>query len=186
MGHREYSKIRFEPIFSQAIKKRLLCVYCRILLYTCTKTKLIIMKSNPITFRADEEITAMLNTLDDRPTTATLKVLGLFTAIHKETIRELKGRFSRKEILALIDSYKRSSPQIEMMATNYVLVGHTKDSERDFKCMSSNNANLNVLIEKLKLLTSAQSAILQLELWAFSNRNKTDISDPEKFIDRFT
>ena len=143
------------------------------------------MKSNPITFRADEGITAMLNTMHDRPATATLNVLGLFTAIHKETIRELKGRFSRKEIMALIDSYKRSSPRLEMMATNYVMVGHTKDSEHDFKCTSSNNANLNVLIEKLKLLTSAQSAILQLELWAFWNRNEDEIPDLEKFISRF-
>jgi len=143
------------------------------------------MKSNPITYRADEGITAMLNTFHDRPTTATLSALGHFAAIHKETIRELKGRFSRKEIMALIDSYKRSSPQLEMMATNYVLVGHTRDAERDFKCTSSNNANLNVLIEKLKLLTSAQSAILQLELWAFWNRKADETPDQEKFIARF-
>lgn len=142
------------------------------------------MKSDPITFRADEEMTSMLNTMDARPTAATISVLELFTAIRKETIRELKGRFSRKEIMALADSFKNSTPRLQMMATNYVLVGHTRDAERDFKCTSSNNANLNVLIEKLKLLSSAQGAILQLELWAFWNRNEDEIPDLEKFIAR--
>ena len=143
------------------------------------------MKSNPITFRVDVEIMLMLNTMSDRPTTATLSVLELFTAIRKETVRELKGRFSRKEIMALIDSYKASAPRLQNMATNYVLVGHTKDAERDFKCTSSNNANLNVLIEKLKMLSSGQAAILQLELWAFWNRNEDETPDLEKFIARF-
>ena len=142
------------------------------------------MKSDPITFRADEEMTSMLNTMDARPTAATISVLELFTAIRKETIRELKGRFSRKEIMALVDSFKSSTPRLSMMATNYVLVGHTRDAERDFKCTSSNNANLNVLIEKLKMLSSAQGAILQLELWAFWNRNEDEIPDLEKFIAR--
>ncbi|MEI7522730.1 MAG: hypothetical protein WCJ95_00295 [Mariniphaga sp.] len=142
------------------------------------------MKSDPITFRADEEMTLMLNTMDARPTAATISVLELFTAIRKETIRELRGRFSRKEIMALADSFKNSTPRLQMMATNYVLVGHTRDAERDFKCTSSNNANLNVLIEKLKLLSSAQGAILQLELWAFWNRNEDEIPDLEKFIAR--
>ncbi len=143
------------------------------------------MKSDPITFRADEEVTTMLKTMHARPTLATLSVLELFTAIRKETIRELKGRFSRKEIMALTDSFKRSTPRLQMMATNYVLEGHTRDAERDFKSTSSNNANLNVLIEKLKLLTSAQAAILQLELWAFWNRNEDEVPDLEKFIARF-
>ena len=142
------------------------------------------MKSDPITFRADEEMTLMLNTMDARPNAATISVLELFTAIRKETIRELRGRFSRKEIMALADSFKNSTPRLQMMATNYVLVGHTRDAERDFKCTSSNNANLNVLIEKLKLLSSAQGAILQLELWAFWNRNEDEIPDLEKFIAR--
>ena len=122
--------------------------------------------------------------MDARPTAATISVLELFTAIRKETIRELRGRFSRKEIMALADSFKNSTPRLQMMATNYVLVGHTRDAERDFKCTSSNNANLNVLIEKLKLLSSAQGAILQLELWAFWNRNEDEIPDLEKFIAR--
>lgn len=143
------------------------------------------MKSNPITFRADEEMTLMLDTMSSRPTLATLSVLELFTAIRKETIRELKGRFSRKEIMALVDSYKISTPRLQMMATNYVLVGHTKDAERDFKCTSSNNANLNVLIEKQKMLTAGQAAILQLELWAYWNRNEDEVPDLEKFITRF-
>jgi hypothetical protein len=143
------------------------------------------MKSNPITFRADEEMTQMLNLMHMRPTTAVLSVLELFTAIRKETNRELKGRFSRREIMALADSYKKSTPRLQMMATNYVLEGHTKDAERDFKCTSSNNANLNVLIEKLKLLTAAQAAILQLELWAYWNRNEDEVPDLEKFIARF-
>lgn len=143
------------------------------------------MKSNPITFRADEEMTVMLETMHSRPTTATISVLELFTAIRRETIRELKGRFSRKEVMSLIDSYKRSTPGLKSMATNYVLVGHTKDAERDFKCTSSNNANLNVLIEKLKMLSAAQGAILQLELWTFWNRNEDEIPDLEKFISRF-
>ena len=143
------------------------------------------MKSDPITFRADEEMTAMLDTMHSRPTTAALSVLELFTAIRKETIRELKGRFSRKEIMALVDSFKRSTPNLKMMATNYVVEGHTRDAERDFKCTSSNNANLNVLIEKLKGLTAAQAAILQLELWAYWNRNEDEVPDLEKFIARF-
>ena len=143
------------------------------------------MKSNPITFRADEEMTMMLNTMHARPTSATVSVLELFTAIRKETIRELKGRFSRKELMALVDSFKRSTPVLRMMATNYVLEGHTRDAERDFKCTSSNNANLNVLIEKLKMLTSAQAAILQLELWAYWNRNEDEVPDLERFIARF-
>ena len=143
------------------------------------------MKSNPITFRADEEMTVMLDTMHARPTSATLSVLELFTAIRKETIRELKGRFSRKEIMSLIDSFKSSTPNLKSMATNYVLVGHTRDAERDYKCTSSNNANLNVIIEKLKLLTAAQAAILQLELWAYWNRNEDENPDLEKFIARF-
>ncbi len=143
------------------------------------------MKSEPITIRANEEMTLMLKSMHARPTTATLSVLELFTVIRKETIRELKGRFSRKEIMSLLDSYKRSTPDLHLLATNYIFVGHMRDAEIDHKCTSSNNANLNVLIEKIKMLNSAQVAILQQELWSYWNIYDTEVPDLEKFISRF-
>jgi citrate lyase beta subunit len=138
-----------------------------------------------ITIRTDAEVTGMLSEINVRQTTAAQTALEVFTWLRKATLHELKGKFTREEIIALIDSFNGLMPTWRIMCNTQVLVAHTEDAEKYQQSLSMHGATTD-LIYKLAILTSAQATILQLELWAFWNRDDENASpNIEEFIARF-
>lgn len=138
------------------------------------------MKS--ITIRADGELEKMLSEINIKPTPAAQTVQDVFLWMRRATLHELKGRFTREEIISLADSFNGLIPTWQIMCNPQTLVMHTEDAEKYQSSASSHGADPDALIEKLKLLTSAQATILQLELWAFWNRDENTDPDLETLI----
>lgn len=135
-----------------------------------------------ITIRADSELEKMLSEINIKPTPAAQAVQDVFLWMRRATLHELKGRFIREEIIALADSFNGLIPTWQIMCNPQTLVMHTEDAEKYQYSASSNGADIERLTEKLQALTCAQATILQLELWAFWNRDENTDPDIEVLI----
>jgi len=135
-----------------------------------------------VSSRLSGEIMTQLEEIDSRPTISAQAAIEVFVYLRRSTLHELRGRFSREEIIAMADSFKGLIPTWQIMCNTSVLVAHTEDAEKYKSLASSNGADPLVLIEKIKQLTSAQASILQLELWAFWNRDDATPPDLELLI----
>lgn len=139
-----------------------------------------------ITIRADEETLGNLSEINVKQTTAAQTAIEVFAWLRKATLHELKGMFSREELIALLDSFNGLIPTWRFMCNTQVLVAHTEDAEKYQRSMSMHGANSDVLLQKLAKLTSAQATILQLELVSFWNRDDEVSPDIESFVTRFS
>ena len=69
-----------------------------------------------ISVRIDSsEIESMLAEINRKPATAAETVLELFTAMHRSTILEIRGMFTRNEIIALAFYAKTKKPVLQIM-----------------------------------------------------------------------
>ena len=137
-----------------------------------------------VAMRLEADTLAMLSEIEARPTSAAQIILEVFMWLKRATHHELKGRFTREEILALAESHKSIAPAWQIMCNTSVLVAHTEDAERYQYTISSHGANPKTLLEKLRQLTTAQATILQLELWAFWYRPEKK-PDLQLLVDSF-
>lgn len=137
-----------------------------------------------ITIRVDDRIQAVLNEISEKPVTATQEALEIFMILRRTTINELKYVFTKEEIIALLDSFNGLIPTWDYVASADTLAWHMSEAEKYAGAATRQGANPDKLIEKLKGLTSAQSTILQLELWAFWNRSD-EPANLDDFVARF-
>ena len=121
------------------------------------------------TVRFDDQSLRMLTEIDQKPTTAAQTVIEVFGYLRRATLGELKGMFTREEIIALSDSFNGLMPTWQIMCNTAVFVAHTADAEKFQYSISSHGADPAVLLEKLSKLSAAQATILQLELVVFWN-----------------
>jgi nitrate/nitrite-specific signal transduction histidine kinase len=127
-----------------------------------------------VTIRIDAENESMLNEISTKPTTATQEIIEVFTWLRKQTIHELKGMFTREEIIGLADSFNGLMPTWRIMCNPSALLFHTEDAEKYQSSISMHGGNIETLVKKIEKLSSAQATILQLELWAFWNRDENN------------
>ena len=132
--------------------------------------------------RLEDELFSMLSEISAKPTTAVQTSVEVLLWLRRATIHELKGRFTRAEIITLANNFKGLVPAWKILCNPLVLIMQTEDAEKYQNSASSNGANLAELIDKLKLLTAARVAILQLELWAFWNHDESTEPDLEVLI----
>ena len=135
-----------------------------------------------VSSRLSGDVMTQLEEIDSRPSISTQTAIEVFVYLRRSTLHELRGRFSKEEIIALADSFKELTPTWQIMCNTDVLVAHTEDAEKYRHSATSHGADPLALIEKIKQLTSAQASILQLELWAFWNRNDATPPDLELLI----
>jgi hypothetical protein len=121
------------------------------------------------TVRFDDQTLRMLVEIDAKPTTAAQTVTEIFGYLRRATLAELKGIFTRDEIIALADSFNGLMPTWQIMCNASVFAAHTEDAELYQMSASSHGADPVALIDKIRRLTSAQATILQLELVIFWN-----------------
>jgi hypothetical protein len=130
-----------------------------------------------LSIRLEDTIAKMVSEIDKRPSTAIQEVVEVFVYLRKATLRELKGLFTKEEIIALADSFNGLIPTWGIMCNAGVLLAHTEDAEQFQYSASSNSADPAKLFAKIKNLTSAQAAILQLELIMFWREESPDLND---------
>jgi hypothetical protein len=122
-----------------------------------------------ITIRLEDQLLSQLAEVDYRPTTAGQIVVELFATIRRTTLIELKGKFSREEIIVLADITNGTMPTWRYLASREMLVAEVEDLRHFENVCDIYGVNFNAMIEKIKGLTAAQVAILQLELYRFWN-----------------
>jgi hypothetical protein len=121
------------------------------------------------TIRYSENIGQMLAEIDEKSTTAAQNVLELFGYLRRATLSEMKGKFTREEIIAMADAYNGTIPTWQYLANPGMFVAHMEDAEKFDGTCTRQKADPDKLIDKIGSLTSAQVAILQLELARFWN-----------------
>jgi hypothetical protein len=126
-----------------------------------------IMKSRLITVRADDNVAEMLESIESRPGSAAFVALEVFTFLRRATLHELKGRFTREEIGVLAECFSHATPAWSVMCNTSVLVSFIEDTERYNHASTRYAAKMPELLDKIRLLNTAQATILQLQLWSF-------------------
>lgn len=131
------------------------------------------------TIRYDDQTAGMLSEIDSKAATAVQSIIEMFLFMRRATLKEIKGKFTTEEITALVDSLNGLLPTWQLMVNPSVLIAHMQDAEEMEGSIRRHNADPEKLIEKLKLLTSAQATIMQFEIINFWNDPSRDL---EKFI----
>jgi hypothetical protein len=122
-----------------------------------------------ITIRLEDNLLKMLSEVDYKPTTAAQNIIELFTYLRRATLIELKGILTEQEITVLADIYNGVMPVWRYLSSKEMLIAEVEDGEHLEEVCSRHGVDFNILIEKIKGLTSAQVAILQMELYRFWN-----------------
>lgn len=118
------------------------------------------------------EIESMLGEINSKPATAAQTVLELFTSIRQSTVLEIRGLFSKNEITALAFYTKPKKPAWQSMGRPLFYANEIEETEKYKSSISTYGVDPNVLINKIKVMTSAQVAILQLEIFTFWEREQ--------------
>lgn len=140
------------------------------------------------TIRFDEIVERSILAMSEKPTTAMQTIAEVFHYSRLGTLAEIRGRFTREEIIALADSFNGLLPTWSIMCNPKVFAAHTEDAEIYQASASMHNADIKTLVAKLEALTVFQSTILQLELLRFWNTDGpegygTPQPDLEKLIE---
>lgn len=122
-----------------------------------------------VTIRIEDQIAEMLSEVDFKPTTAAQVVVEVFVYLRRTTLLELKKTFTEKEITILADIYNGVMPTWRYLSSKEMLIAEVEDGEHFENVCTRHGADFKRLIGKIKKLTSAQVAILQLELYRFWN-----------------
>jgi len=135
-----------------------------------------------VSIRLENELVTMLSEISQRPTTAAQTSIEVLLYLRRATIYELKGLFSREEIIALVHIYNGLVPVWKTMCNPSVLIVQIEDAEKYKNSTTSYGANPSELIDKIRTLTAAQAAILQLELWIFWNNDEGKGPNIERLV----
>lgn len=131
------------------------------------------MKDYTTTVRYDESVRRALNDIDEKPTTAAQFVLQIFPGLRRGVLQELKGMFTREEIIAMADAWNGTMPTWNYLSIPKMFLIHMEDAENYEAAISKHGAKPAEMLEKIGRLNAAQCAILQLELYIFWNNGHT-------------
>jgi hypothetical protein len=140
---------------------------------TNVKKKVIGIRSSSTTISLMEKIAQMYGDKD----TAHSTVISGYLTIRECTLREIKGVFTRAELVALISAQNMVMLIPEMQADTVVMISNLEDYETYQNGISEAGADPKRLIEKISRMTASQVYFLQ-ECIAF-----TELSNSiEQFI----
>lgn len=144
-----------------------------------------------ITIRIKDQMASQLAEIDYRPTTAGQIAIELFNSIRRATIIELKGIFSREEIIVMTDCFNTLIPTWRYLTNQEIFLAEIIDGQHFDGVCDRHNADFDALTRKIRALSSAQVAVLHLELYRFWNVEGdkgygAPSPDMEKLIDFLT
>lgn len=115
------------------------------------------------------------------------KSVSGFTALQTATLAELKGMFTREEIISMTDSLNGSMHEDRYMANKKMMLYGLEDAELLDKRFTSHDASFEDFRVKFKSLTSAQCYFLIEEIrrfWDDKAAYGAPTPDLEKLIEK--
>ena len=100
--------------------------------------------------------------------------------LQAHTLRELKGKFTREELIAITDAQNGTMLQPQFQASPSAFRAHLEDFEALESGFSRHGANAEAALAKVRTLTAAQVYYLQQAIDDFWN--KTNGTDLEAFV----
>ena len=136
-----------------------------------------------VTTRIDEAIIKQLEEIYQKPGTGASVAAEAYVFIRRHTLRELKGMFSREELMGIISNLNGTMQQPEFQANPVMFAAHLEDGELYELLGKQYSFDFEILMQKVKMLTSAQVFFLQEEIRLFWDNEGRDL---EKFIKDLT
>lgn len=110
-----------------------------------------------------------------------------FLAIRNHTLLEIKGFFTREELVALTDSLNGTLLEENFKPNKSMAIAHLEDFEQFENGISRHGADPDQLLAKIGNLTSAQIYFLQEEILRFWNvDNLSGERSFDEFVKNFT
>ena len=144
------------------------------------------MKDKTVTITVTQKLADEFSALYKNHTAGMRLSAETFMQLRTSTMYELKGKFTKPEIIALTDNLNGTMMQVEYATNGNMLIAHIEDGEKYEGVCSKHGANLNDLSAKIASLTSAQVLFLQDEINRFWNEPKaygSPTPDLDKFIE---
>lgn len=137
-----------------------------------------------ISLRVDEDdLKKVLDIdIDKRQSSAIQAVMSIYNSIRRATRNELNGIFTRQELITLLDATNGTMPVWQYIANREMFIFHIEDAEKYQNSASMHGTDLPELCKKLERLTTAQVAVLQIELHVFWHHRSSDM---QGFLNEF-
>ncbi len=140
------------------------------------------MGASTVSTRLDEAIIKQLEEIYQKPGTGASVAAEAYVFIRRYTLRELKGMFTREELIGMISNLNGTLQQPEFQSNPVMFAAHLEDGELYESLSKQYGFNFGTLMQKVQKLTSAQVFFLQEEIRLFWDN---DARDMEAFIERF-
>jgi hypothetical protein len=140
------------------------------------------MGTSTVSTRLDETIIKQLEEIYQKPGTGASVAAEAYVFIRRHTLRELKGMFSREELIGMISNLNGTMQQAESQTNPVMFTAHLEDGEIYDALSLQYKFDFEILIQKVRKLTAAQVFFLQEEIRLFWENEGRDM---EKFIERF-
>lgn len=117
------------------------------------------------------------------------KSVAAFSVLQSLSLIELKGMFTREEIIAMVDSLNGSIHEDRFMANKKMMLYGLEDSEALDKRFTMHGASFHDFNKKFNVLTSAQCYFLIEEIrrfWDDAPAYGSPTPDLEKLIEKLT
>lgn len=137
------------------------------------------MAKDTITIRTDTEVTGYLEKNFTSKSAGAIIAVESFLCLRKACIMELKGVFTKMELLGLIDALQGSKLIPEYQVNTNTFVFQLIDINTMQKTFSKFDVIFNKLIDKIQKLTAAQVFFIQCEIHCLTNKENY----PDQIID---
>jgi len=140
------------------------------------------MTASTVSARVEDTILKQLEEIYGKPGTGASVAAEAFVYLRKYTLYELKGMFTREELIGVISNQNGTMQQPEFQANFRMFVTHLEDGEKFDFLSQQYGFDFEKLKAKVLNLTSAQVFFLQEEIRLFWDN---DVRDLDAFIERF-
>lgn len=138
-----------------------------------------------ITTTLTEKTAAFLKLKYERPNPGAREAIEGFAEIYRRTVLELKGKFTKPEIMALVDNLNSTLLVIDYQAQPQFLWANLEDGEAFEGLFKKWDVDGAALKSKIFALTAAQTFVLQDEIKAAWNNPEEVENNFSNLLNKF-
>lgn len=142
-------------------------------------------KTVTATIRLDENTSSLYSKRSDQLSPALYQAVVAFMQLSKLTLLELKGKFTKSELVAIIDTLNGTMREDRYMRPAFLLA-EMEDSEKLDGISSRHEFDFTSFREKLVTLTEAQTYYLMDRIYLFWERESSSDGSLEALIAELT
>lgn len=139
------------------------------------------MGASTVSARVEDTILKQLEEIYGKPGTGASVAAEAYIYIRRYTLREIKGMFTREELIGMISNLNGTMQQPEFQANPAMFAAHLEDGEKFDFLSQQYGFDFETLMQKVQKLTAAQVFFLQEEIRLFWDN---DAREMEAFIER--